>query len=301
MILMATYNGARFLHEQLQSLSQQTHKNWSLFVSDDKSTDATRDILNEFASNNPDHSVTVINGPGQGAIANFMSLVKRARGDAPYFAFADQDDVWLPQRLQRSLAQMTHRGDQPELYGARTIIVDTKLMRRGLSPLFQRPPQFQNAIVQSLAGGNTMTFNAAACELLCEAGTDLDIVAHDWWLYKMVTGAGGRAIYDPEPALLYRQHDRNEIGSNGSVRAKLVRAKAVWGNRFVRWNDRDIKALERCENLLTRENRRTLQLFKEIRAAKGHKAAGLLRKSQIYRQTTGGDLSLFAAAFMGKL
>ena len=90
----------------------------------------------------------------------------------------------------------------------------------GLSPLFTRPPAFQNALVQSLGGGNTMVFNRAAKKILQEAAA-IDVVLHDWWVYQLVSAAGGMVHYDPRPMLKYRQHSDNLIGSNLGWRSAL--------------------------------------------------------------------------------
>ena len=92
-ILMCTKNGAAFLAEQLKSIADQTHANWILFVSDDGSTDETRNILRRFADSH-EQTTVVRNGPGKGVCANFLSLATDSTIDADYFAFSDQDDVW---------------------------------------------------------------------------------------------------------------------------------------------------------------------------------------------------------------
>ena len=114
-----------------------------------------------------------------------------------------------------------------------------------MSILFRRRPSFENALVQSLAGGNTMVFNCAAKRLLEKAGS-LDIVAHDWWTYKLTTAAGGFVVYDPEPSVEYRQHGQNLIGSNSSIFAKIQRIRMLLSNRFRDWNDNQ----HRCTGLL---------------------------------------------------
>ena len=300
-ILMATYNGADHLDEQLQSLAKQSHENWSLWVSDDGSRDDTHDILKRFAKRQTAHRVEVLQGPREGPIANFMSLVARVDTSADAFAFADQDDVWMPARLERSLAKLSGIDDRPALYGARTVTTDEALKPLGLSPLFARPPAFANALVQSLAGGNTMTLNRMGLEVMRATGATGDVVTHDWWAYQIVSGAGGHVIYDPKPGLYYRQHGANLIGSNNGTKARLVRAVAVWNDRFKEWNGRNIAALRRCEHLLTPQNRDLLHTFEMLRTLRGRPAVRALERSGIYRQTRGGDISLRMAAAMGKI
>lgn len=197
-IALASYNGAAHLDAQLQSIAGQDHDNWSLWVSDDGSSDATCAIVTSFAAAHPERQVTLLQGPGAGSTRNFMALIDRVvegLGQVPdRLAFCDQDDIWLPGKLTRALGMLPDDGSTPALYGARTRLVDDDLTPRGLSPLFCRPPGFANALVQSLAGGNTMLLNAAATALLRQAGTQLRVVTHDWWAYQLVSGAGGQVV-----------------------------------------------------------------------------------------------------------
>lgn len=300
-ILMATMNGADFLPAQLASIADQTHTNWSLWISDDGSTDDTRAQILAFKDRCAHNAVHVIDGPQKGAIHNFMSLVCNADIDADMVAFSDQDDVWLPDRLARSLTHIPASTEGPALYGARTAIVDQHQNQTGLSPLFTRPPCFSNALVQSLAGGNTMLFNRAAHRLICQAGREIDVVAHDWWVYLLISGAGGQVVYDATPTVLYRQHQHNLIGSNSGYRAQLARMNGVLRNRFRNWNARNIAALYANQSLLTQENAALLKAFETARTMKGLKAVNEIEKLGIYRQTSAGNKSLKLAAALGKI
>ena len=160
-ILLATYFGQGFLADQLASIEAQDHANWVLWASDDGSTDGTLDLLEAYRERNGSHKVRIVKGPCKGAIANFISLAVNREIRANYYAFCDQDDVWLTGRLSRALVQTPQVTFLPTLVGNRTIIVDQNLKRTGLSPLFTKPPSFRNALVQSIAGGNTMLFNQA--------------------------------------------------------------------------------------------------------------------------------------------
>ena len=223
-ILMCTKDGAAFLAEQLHSIAEQTHTNWSLIVSDDGSTDATPNIIARFAEGST-QKTAIRSGPRQGVCANFLSLATDPGITANYFAFSDQDDIWYKNKLQRALAWLvTVPGDVPAVYCGRTELVSNDGRSYGLSPLFTRPIAFGNAIVQSLGGGNTMVFNAAAKRLL-EATGRLDVVLHDWWMYQLVSAVGGAVHYDPQPMLKYRQHPDNLIGSK-SRRGRPRRAPA---------------------------------------------------------------------------
>ena len=238
-VLMATYNGEKYLEEQIESILNQTHQPIQIVVSDDGSQDATRDILQKY-------DVTVLNGPRQGFSKNFFSLINCLDLEADYFAFSDQDDVWEPAKIEKAISALEQQQakDTPLLYCGRTNLVDEYLKPFGYSPLFKRPPSFGNALVQSIAGGNTMVFNAATMNLVKKTPQHLHIISHDWWLYLLVSGAGGIVTYDPVPYIKYRQHSANLIGSNLTWRAKWLRLRRLFSGSLKQWIDTNIEHLE---------------------------------------------------------
>lgn len=300
-ILMCTKDGAAFLGQQLKSIADQTHTNWVLLVSDDGSTDETREIIRHFAETHH-QSTTIRNGPGKGVCANFVSLAMDPTIDADYFAFSDQDDIWHRDKLRRALTWLaTVPADVPGVYCGRTELMSIDERTYGLSPLFTRPPTFQNALVQSLGGGNTMVFNRAAKKLLELAGT-FEVVLHDWWVYQLVSAADGMIHYDPQPVLKYRQHPDNLIGSNLGWHGRFVRLRMILNGRFRDWNDKNIAALRRLPaHMMRPRNREVLELFVKARSASLLKRLYYLRQSGVYRQNLLGNLGLLAAAILKRL
>ena len=300
-ILMGTKDGAAYLEQQLKSIADQTHDNWILIVSDDGSTDATKAIVERFAEAHP-RRVTILEGPRQGVCANFLSLAIHPNIDADYFAFSDQDDVWYPDKLTRALQWLlTIQDDRPALYCARTELMSADGQCYGRSTLFARPPAFQNALVQSLGGGNTMVFNSATKALL-ERSADVEVPLHDWWLYQLVSGAGGSIFYDPSPVLKYRQHRHSLIGSNLGWRARLIRLGMTLDGHFRDWNAMNIAALKSIPtDIITPENRAALMLFAKATSASLMKRLAYLRQSGVYRQTLLGNIGLIAAAIIKRI
>jgi glycosyltransferase involved in cell wall biosynthesis len=300
-ILLGTKDGSAFLRDQLRSFADQSHTNWFLVVSDDGSRDATADMIERFAAEHPQR-VVMREGPRQGVTANFLSLAADPTIAADVFAFSDQDDIWHAEKLARALALLaTVPQGTPALYCGRTELMTEDGRCYGFSLRFRRPPSFRNALVQNLGGGNTMVFNRAAKALLEAAGTQ-DVVLHDWWLYQLVSAAGGAVFYDPQPMLKYRQHPANLIGSNQGGAARLLRVRMMVGGRFRDWNATNIAALRRLpEHLITPDNRRVLDLFAAARSAALSKRLALLWRSGVYRQTLLGNLGLFAAAVLKRL
>ncbi len=135
----------------------------------------------------------------------------------------------------------------------------------GQSPLFRKAPGFRNALVQSIAGGNTMVMNRAAFAIVRQSAERTSFVSHDWWCYMLVTGAGGRVIYSAEPHIGYRQHAGNVVGTNAGIFAKLARIRGLFGGRFAGWNARNIEALLRCRDLLRDDVVATIEKFDEAR------------------------------------
>ena len=300
-ILLATFNGADHLVEQLESFSNQSHKNWELVVSDDGSTDCTIDIVRQFAMD-VQQRVTIVEGPQQGFWKNFLSLLRHQEsdGDADLFALSDQDDVWFSDKLRRAADWFaTQPKDGPALYFSRTELVGEDGASLGYSPLFKRKPIFQNALVQSIGGGNTMVLNRAAKLLVARTPADVALVSHDWWSYQVITGAGGKAFYDPEPSLSYRQHGRNLVGSNKGLRQRLIRLTAFANRRVKIWNDINLCALDEMRYLLSEKAMLTLDRFSSARSATFPRNVYLLWRSGVYRQQALETLGMYLGSLLG--
>lgn len=301
-ILLSTYNGATYLPEQLDSLVAQTHTAWTVYASDDGSSDQTLDVLRQFQERLGPERLVILKGPQRGFAANFLSLLARAEVQARYFAFCDQDDLWMPDRLERGLRWMRqHPQDKPALFCSRTQLVDAHGHPLGMSPEFRRLPCFENALVQSIAGGNTMLINAHARDLLRQTRLSDHIVSHDWWAYIVVSGCGGSVGYDPVPTIGYRQHGNNIIGSNNSFRDRLVRLRKLLHGTFRSWTDYNLQALSPFRARLTSENRSRLELFEQGRRAPLWKRLKLIHDSGVHRQTLLGNLGLTAAAILQRI
>ncbi len=302
-VLLAHFNGGALLGRQLQSLAAQTHRDWSVIVSDDGSSDDWVGTVAGFAKANPAHNVRLVQGPGRGHAQNFLSLAAVAGPTVPYIAFCDQDDVWLPDKLERALAAL---GDVepgvPGLYCARTMVCDRQLVPIAPSPLFRKPPSFRNALVQSIGGGNTMVLNRAALDILQDTARHASgIVSHDWWAYQVISGAGGCIIYDSLPCLLYRQHDGNLIGANASWRARLKRLRQLLRGEFRVWSDANVKALDGARHWLTADALDVLTTFDTARNGPIHGRLAALRRVGLYRQTRQGQIALWLAVVLRKL
>lgn len=300
-ILMGTYNGGLYVRQQLESILAQSHKHWKLIVSDDGSSDDTPKILDEFRASRTLGQITIVEGPRQGFATNFLSLALNVEADSEYFAFSDQDDVWLPNKLERALNIMSRfPAHVPVAYGSRTALVDANCDPIGFSPMLRRAPTFKNALAQSIAGGNTIVFNRTALQLLHAIGM-VEIVSHDWWLYLVVTAVGGHFVFDPEPTILYRQHGGNLVGTNTTLREQLLRAVAMIKGRYRRWMELNIAALASAAPFMTTENLDVLETLKRARNSMLINRLLLLSRSGVRRQTLLGNCGLAAACVLNRV
>ena len=303
-IILGRYDGDNHLAEQLQSIFGQSHKALHVFVADDFSqTPFTIDALKLDAGQRNKLSIG-IRSKNVGFAKNFLSALADIEPHFEYFAFSDQDDIWHTNKLEKALSALSEVStDIPALYCARTELVDETCTKTlGYSTVFSKPPSFANALIQSIAGGNTMVFNNAARQLIVASSLNAPVVSHDWWSYQIVTGAGGRVIYDLEPSLKYRQHGNNLIGAtNASWAARFLRIRELMLGKFRSWNDINLKALSDHKHLLTEQNRRVLNDFIDARQSRYSNAVKLFKRSGIYRQTMLGNLGLLLGIFLNKV
>lgn len=309
-VVMATYDGSPFIHEQLASLEAQSHKNWSLLVSDDGSRDDTVAQVQRFARAYPHRDIQVMQGPAQGSGANFLSALQACATAGPleYTAFCDQDDVWLSHKLARAIGKIAACGGGeaeagPVVYASHTFLTDANLSNRRVSRTHHRTPGFGNALVQNILGGNTIVMNPSATALVAQtaaAALKAGVPYHDWWVYLMITGVGGQVIIDAEPGLLYRQHEANLLGGNQGARPWLARFQMLKGSEYRNWISANLTALEAVSPVLTPEARAMLERFSAWRQTPG--TSGMdLRRMGIYRQTRPSDLVLAILGSMGRL
>lgn len=211
-ILMSTYQGELFVEEQLTSILTQLPANGRIMVRDDGSRDQTVAKIEALR----DSRISVMQGNNIGFVRSFFTLLEAAPPDADMIMLSDQDDVWLPGKIERAQLHMEGRDAIPTLYCSRLHLVDTELKPIGLSPAWPQPPSFQNALTENIVTGCTAAMNRAALALVTRNGDPRLIHFHDWWLY-LVISAFGTVIVDPEPTILYRQHGGNAIGMGSGL------------------------------------------------------------------------------------
>jgi len=233
-VLLATFDGERWLGEQLASLAAQERVAVSVVASDDSSTDATPALL--AAAARPGAFVVL---PGSGvrfgnAQRNFMRLIRDAAlDDVDYFALADQDDIWLPDKLARAVDML--RATRADAYGCNATAFWPDGRRKRL--VKSQPQRAFDHLFESAGPGCSFVFTRAAfVELQDFVRANFEalqaIKVHDWLLYAFVRERGRRWVIDAASTLLYRQHERNEAGANTGWRAARVRLRNLVDGRF---------------------------------------------------------------------
>lgn len=226
-ILLSTYNGERFLTQQLDSLLAQDYPDFTIVIRDDGSSDKTCDILSEYQSKHS--NITVIFADNIGVTGSYFELVKHASGD--FYALCDQDDIWLPGKLRRGLDMISKCSDPAfSLYCSALQYVDSGLQYLGAS----KPPRYQcleNAVMENIASGCTVVFGEKLRQLFLEADP-CEMHMHDWWLY-LLASAFGDVVFDSEYQVLYRRHENTVTGLQlKSSRTILARLHGFWGFLF---------------------------------------------------------------------
>lgn len=235
-ILLATHNGASWLDAQLESIAAQRDVQISLVASDDASTDDTREILAKWATRLPMMLLPFLPERMGSAHKNFLRLIHDADpADADFFAFADQDDIWLPTKLARAIACLKmqdadgYSGNVIAFWpNGRRILIDKAQPQRRFDYLFSAPGPGCTFVLPRKVFLHLQAFvrqNYAQLQTLW---------IHDWLIYAFVRSGGGRWYIDPEAHVLYRQHDSNAMGANVGWRAARMRLARIRTGAFRR-------------------------------------------------------------------
>ena len=247
-VLMAIYNGENYIEEQLKSVISQTETNWELFIHDDGSTDQSLQIVNRYKTWDPNRIHIIEGPPCGGAKDNFFFLMRQI--DAPYVMFCDQDDAWLPEKIELTFQRMREQEsrfgeDTPLMVFSDLTVVDHKLQRiaeriSAYQKLDPRHVHCKDLMIQNVITGCTVMVNRALIKKAIRIEHTDEIIMHDWWC-ALVAAQFGRISYVDVPLVLYRQHEDNSVG------AKNVNSLKYLGTRLK--NKRSVKqALTATQN-----------------------------------------------------
>jgi hypothetical protein len=240
-IICSVLNGERFLPDFLRSLADQTYPHWRLWLRDDGSSDATVAIFERAAAADPRIRIMHIGGPRLGVAQSFGWALQRTPPDASYVFTADADDVWLPTKIERTLAAMLqaereHGTSMPILVHTDLTVVDVDLNVR--HPSFwtytdrePEPATLRRVIVRNAATGPTVLINRALRDKV--GATPVEATHHDWW-YALVAAAVGRSVAIRESTVLYRQHGANDVGATAKEDVHVGNLSRIVRDGFAR-------------------------------------------------------------------
>ncbi|MDR2598930.1 MAG: glycosyltransferase family 2 protein [Oscillospiraceae bacterium] len=228
-ILLATYNGEKYIREQIDSILAQTYKDFVLIINDDKSTDSTFSVISEYANEYPGKVIVTqseINTGG--AKYNFLKMMISYKDD--YIMLCDQDDVWLPTKIEITMQKMQiieekYGKNTPVLIHTDLIVADENLNAirqsyRKMSKNNYKNNSLNNLLAMNISTGCTSMYNRALADLIVnEPGY---FVMHDWWLGLTATAYGKIAGIN-EQTVLYRQHSENSLGAKKALSLKYIK------------------------------------------------------------------------------
>lgn len=266
-ILLATYNGERYLAEQLDSLLAQTHSECRILARDDGSQDRSFLILRDYANRFPEKiTITESSSKNIGVLANFSTLAEAA--SAPYIMFCDQDDVWHPEKVAKTLQTMreteaTQGVATPLLVHTDARVTDAEL--RSTAPSFHALEKLAPAhaklaklLTQNVVLGCTSMANRALLQLALPIAPEARM--HDHWL-ALVAAACGQIVYIPEVTMDYRQHGRNAVGTT----KRKYSGMRVQVRQLIQKNSAQAAALaKKLGNVLPDSSLATLKAFSNL-------------------------------------
>ncbi len=292
-VVMSTYNGEKYVREQLESVLAQDYENVSVFVRDDGSRDETLQVVEPYAL---DGKIHLEQGENIGVVRSFFSLLKTVAGKFDYVAFCDQDDRWHTDKVSRAVSVLERRdGTVPQLYCSEYIFCDVDLRPQGKSHLNQRGVDFPTMLYENMVSGNTVLMNDMLVRAVVNAGVE-DVYCHDWWC-ALVASAIGELTFDDFTSLDYRRTGAN-VSATGSGGMSLLRYRA---RKFLQGGELknvtlQLKKLDRDFGaLMPVEKRRLLERF--LNGGRWAKATTPIR----LRQKGAEELALRTLFLFGRL
>ena len=294
-ILMATYNGEKYICQQIDSILSQTCKDWELYIHDDGSTDNTIAAVENYVEKYPD-KIHLIDGKSTGgAKYNFFYLFGQV--EAPYYMTCDQDDVWLDKKIELTYDKMLtieNKADVPCLVYTELRVVDSELntiadTMSGYQSLDCHKRTINQFILQNSVTGCTMMVNMALRDKMLHI-TDIDnTIMHDWWA-ALVAAQFGKTAFIDEPTILYRQHGDNSLGALGINKLSYIVRRV--------WQKKQIQESMRLGRLQAREFAKTYNLPADSLAVR---YAALEGKSRRVRQRFYKENDMYKTGIMRRL
>ena len=256
-VLMSTYNGEKYLREQIETiLNQKGDFELKLFVRDDGSKDNTVNILEEYKNK---YGIEWYQGNNYGSAKSFMDLVRRVKG-FDFYAFADQDDFWLENKIVSGITKIS--SEAPELYCGNGMVVDEKLAFSG-NNVYKKTPSIDFDTVTCAGGllGCTMIFNEKLAQIVREHNMPEYMIMHDFYIALICLGIGGKIYYDANPYIKYRQHGSNVVGVSRGTFGKIKdRLSSIIIKQKISIQEQANDIVEKYEDVLLPKNTECLKV-----------------------------------------
>lgn len=263
-ILLSSYNGEKFIEEQIDSILNQKDVDIRILIRDDGSKDESLNKIDSYKKRYGD-KVDYLIGENVGPTRSFLKLLFLA-GDADYYAFSDQDDVWEANKIITAVTKLEKYENVPAIYSSNTNLVNQNLE---LIKKENKNPKttLESAIIKNYATGCTVVFNKELIKKIKEIDYKIDIPFHDWWLNILTLAIGGVSIFDTDAFINYRQHNNNVVGGSEKFVYK-------WKNRFKRFKKpyfRDNMAnllLANYDDEISQKNKEVLNMISDYKKNK---------------------------------
>lgn len=300
LVILASFNGKKYIRAQVESILNQEHSNFHLLVTDDGSSDGTLEILNDLQSTVSNDKMTVIKGPGLGLGNNFFSGL-RYGDDWDFYSFSDQDDIWHPKKLTAAIEALSELQDsgRSQLYGSRSMVVDENLKPIAKTKSSKSKNTFGNSLTECFAAGHTMLFNKNLRDLACKIPLHKKILLHDWIIQQICLGANGEIVFDERCWTYYRQHDRNVLGHSNGLVNKLYRLKLVLNGEWASWIQSNIGLLKSISNDLSSENASLVSDAQKMFSSNIITRMATYFRIRVRRKSLIGNIMFFLAVLRG--
>lgn len=274
-IILCTYNSNyAFLTKQLDSLFNQSYKKIKVFIFDDSTTNVAYNVFTYYKKKYR-NKIYYKNGSKTNSFSdNFLTALKKIKinhSKKNYFMFCDQDDIWELDKIDMYISTLKkyrkYDIDKPLLIGGRTHYINANDEILIKSPNFPKKPALENALIQSIFGGNSILFNEKLF-LIVNSFKETKIFSHDWWLYILNETFSGKTIFLDDSKTLYRQHEDSIIGGNIGLRQNLRRAVKFFLGDFKKWSDMHCATFENNYDVLPSDKVKIIRNYFMLRSSK---------------------------------
>lgn len=287
-ILMATYNGEKYLKEQIESILNQTYKNFRLIISDDCSKDKTTELLKEYAKRD-DRIIVYFQEKNLGVVKNFEVLLSKVENE--YFMFSDQDDCWYENKIELSLKKMQETNSDLIYTDLEVVDENLKIINpsywklKGLDRKVKKYNNFSSIYLNNFVTGCTMLVKSEWIKKVMPLPKDTKYILHDYWI-SMIISQTGKIDYIDCPTIKYRQHIDNSVGTK--TKSEDLKTIEEIRNLFIDVKIEHFEVFIKNENIFQSEkikslNKKALKYYKSLANVKLIKISNINLFFKLYK------------------